>query len=116
MFRNVSGSLGVSLTTAMTLERTQVRMAHPVPHMTPLDQGYTTTLQQYQQALIAQGGRAANTIEQTATGLVYQAFQGQVAIRAYTDIFAIAGIMAFCVVPIAFFLTSHTGAEASAAV
>jgi DHA2 family multidrug resistance protein len=61
MFRNVSGSIGVSLTTAMTVERTQVRMAHLVTHMTPLDRGYSTTLQQYQQALIAQGGHAANT-------------------------------------------------------
>lgn len=115
MFRNVSGSIGVSLTTAMTVERTQVRMGHLVTHMTPLDQGYTTTLQQYQQALIAQGGHAANTVGQTATGLIYQAFQSQAAILAYTDIFAIAGIMAFCVAPIAFFLTSRTGAEASAA-
>ena len=35
----------------------------------------------------------------------------QAAILAYTDVFAIGGIMAFCVVPIAFFLTSRTGGE-----
>ena len=109
MFRNVSGSIGISLTTALAFSRTQVRMGHLVPHLTPLDQGYTATLQQYEQALIAQGGHAASTVAQTAMGLIYKSFQMQAAILAYTDVFAIGGIVAFCVVPVAFFLTSRTG-------
>jgi DHA2 family multidrug resistance protein len=115
MFRNVSGSMGISLTTALIVDRTQVRMAHLVPHLTPLDQGYMTTLQQYQQALVTQGGHATSTIVQTASGLIYQTFQSQAAILAYTDIFAIGGILAFCVVPIALFLT-RTGGESSSTV
>ena len=102
MFRNVSGSIGISLTTALAFSRTQVRMGHLVPHLTPLDQSYTTTLQQYEQALIAQGGHAASTVAQTAMGLIYKSFQMRAAILAYTDVFAIGCIVAFCVVPVAF--------------
>jgi DHA2 family multidrug resistance protein len=115
MFRNVTGSIGISLSTAMIEERTQVRMAHLAPHMTPLDQGFTATLQQYQQAVLSQGVHAADTTAQTALGLVYQAFRGQAAILAYTDIFALCGIMAFCAVPIALFLCNHRTGGAGAA-
>ena len=50
-----------------------------------------TTLQQYEHALIAQGGHAASTVAQTAMGLIYESFQMQAAILAYTDVFAIGG-------------------------
>ena len=70
--------------------------------------------QQYEHALIAQGGHAANTVAQTATGLIYKSFQMQAAILAYTDIFAIGAIMAFCVAPVALFLTSRTGGRGAA--
>jgi DHA2 family multidrug resistance protein len=109
MARNVSGSIGVSLATAMVVERTQVRMAHLAPHMTPLDQGYAASLHQYQQAILGLGGRAISGIEQTATGLIYQAFRSQAAILAYIDVFTLCGIAAFCAAPMALFLASHTG-------
>ena len=37
MFRNVSGSIGISLSTAMVTERTQVRTAHLVTHLNPFN-------------------------------------------------------------------------------
>jgi DHA2 family multidrug resistance protein len=114
MFRNVSGSIGISLTTATVAERTQTHMAYLDQHMTPLDRGYMVTLQQYQHALVAHGGHAAAAIGRTALGQLYRAFQTQAQILAYTDIFVLAGILAFCAVPIAFFLTSRTAAEAPA--
>jgi DHA2 family multidrug resistance protein len=114
MFRNVSGSIGISLATAMITERTQIRMAHLAPHMTPLDQGFAITLQQYQQALLAQG-HAASTIAQSALGQMYQAFRTQASVLAYMDIFGICAIMAFGVVPLAFLLSSKTGGGAHAA-
>ncbi|MEI9986194.1 MAG: DHA2 family efflux MFS transporter permease subunit [Aliidongia sp.] len=55
MFRNVAGSIGISLSTAMTTERTQVRLAHLAPHMTLLDPGYVTLLGQVRRALTQQG-------------------------------------------------------------
>ncbi|MGF6960001.1 hypothetical protein QFZ97_005931 [Paraburkholderia youngii] len=38
MFRNVAGSIGISLSTAMVRERTQARMAHLSEFMSPLSQ------------------------------------------------------------------------------
>jgi hypothetical protein len=49
MARNVSGSIGVSAATALVVERTPARMVHLAPHMTPLDQGYAVSPQQYEQ-------------------------------------------------------------------
>ncbi|MDB5411212.1 MAG: EmrB/QacA family drug resistance transporter, partial [Rhodospirillales bacterium] len=103
MFRNVSGSVGISLAIAMITERTQVRMAHLSLHTTPLDLGFTLTLQQYQQALMTQGHIAAAS-GQTAAGLLYQTFRQQASILAYTDIFAACAILAFCAVPVALLL------------
>jgi DHA2 family multidrug resistance protein len=114
MFRNVSGSIGISLSTAMIVERTQARMAHLAPHATPLDLGFVSTLQQYQQSLLAQGHAGATT-GSTALGLLYQTFRGQAAILAYTDIFAFCGIMAFGVAPFAFLLCNQKGGGGGAA-
>ena len=45
MFRNISGSIGISLATAMATERTQVHTAHLVANLTPLDQSYVVAVQ-----------------------------------------------------------------------
>ena len=102
MFRNVAGSIGISLATAMTTERTQIRLAHLVPHMTPLDPGYVALMAQLRQTLIEQGQSAAG-----AVGLVYQNFRLQGAVLANTDIFAFCAIMAFGAMPLALLLGSE---------
>jgi MFS transporter, DHA2 family, multidrug resistance protein len=81
--------------------------------MTPLDQGYTATLQQYQNALLGPHFGAAG--EQSAIGMLYQTFRAQAAILAYMDIFSLCAIMAFCAVPVAFFLSSRKGGAPGAA-
>ena len=105
MFRNVSGSIGISLSTAMTTERTQVRLAHLVPHATLLDPGYASLLAQVKHTLVQQGQAATQ-----AAGIIYQTFRTQGAILAYMDIFAACSIMAFCVVPVALLLGSEKAA------
>jgi MFS transporter, DHA2 family, multidrug resistance protein len=109
MFRNVSGSLGISITTAIITMLTQAHLAHFAPHLTPLDQGYAIDLNRYREALIALGGRAAGTIDQTAMGQIYQASLTQAAVLAYTEIFEIAGVLAFLALPVAFLLSGGTG-------
>jgi DHA2 family multidrug resistance protein len=111
MFRNVSGSIGISLATAMITQRTQVRMAHLSLHTSPLDPGYAMALQQYQQALASP--HLGTATGQSATGLLYQAFRQQASILAYTDIFAACAILAFCAVPVALLLArrQNTGAK-----
>ena len=105
MFRNVSGSIGISLSTAMVTERTQIRTAHLTTHLSNFDQGYTQTIARYQQTLIGMG-HAAETTMTTATGQVYQALRTQAQVLAYSDVFMFCAVAAFCVVPFAFLFTS----------
>jgi DHA2 family multidrug resistance protein len=112
MFRNVSGSLGISITTAFITVLTQTHLAHFARHLTPLDRGYAMDLERYRQALAAQGGQVPGAIEQTATGLIYQESLNQAAVLAYNDIFTIAGVLALLAVPVALLLSDQTGAAA----
>jgi DHA2 family multidrug resistance protein len=114
MFRNVAGSVGISLSTALIADRTQVRMAHLAPHMTPLDQGFATTLQIYRQALLAQGHDAASA-GTIALGRMFQTFRMQAAVLAFSDVFAVCAVMAFAVVPLAFLLSAKKGGGPGAA-
>ncbi len=104
MFRNVSGSIGISLSTAMVTERTQVRTAHLSIHLNPFNQAYTQTIARYQQTLIGMGHAAATTLD-TATGQMYQQLRTQAQVMAYSDVFYFCSIAAFCVVPFAFFFS-----------
>jgi DHA2 family multidrug resistance protein len=110
MFRNVAGSIGISMSTAMITERTQVRLAHIVPHLTPLDPGYASLLQQVQHGLTAQGQSAGG-----AAGMIYQTFRMQGALLGYMDIFGYCSILAFCAVPLAFLLSAKKPGGAGAA-
>jgi DHA2 family multidrug resistance protein len=115
MFRNVSGSIGISLTTAQITQHTQIHMAYLNDHLTPLDQGYGLHMMQLRRALMAAGGQASATVAQTVQYLLWLADQTQAAILAYSDMFMIAGTAALCVLPICFLLTSKIGGEANAA-
>ncbi len=105
MFRNISGSIGISLATALETERTQVRRAYLSQHLTPLEQPYVTAKATIANTLIAHG-TAASQAPGIADGLLNMTLQKQAAVLAYTDIFAITSIAAFCVVPITLLFSS----------
>lgn len=105
MFRNVAGSIGISVSTALVTERTQARMAHMNEHMSTLSQNYTDTLSQITHTLQAAGASAAEA-SQRASGYMYQTFISQSTILAYIDIFSFCAIFAFCFVPLSFFFSS----------
>ncbi len=105
MFRNVFGSIGISLATAMITERTQARQAQLSKWTNAFHQPYNQLIASYQQKLIAMG-HAASAAHDIAVGKVYQAFRAQAQILAYSDVFLYTGIIAFCIVPFCFFLTS----------
>ena len=107
MFRNVSGSIGISLSTAEVTERTQIRSAYLIDHLNPFDQGYNLTIEQYRQSLLGMG-RAAETTMSVATGQVYQALRTQAQVLAYSDVFLFCAVAAFCVVPFAFLFSNVT--------
>ncbi len=114
MFRNVSGSVGISLSTALVTQRTQVRSAYLVDHLNPFDRGYNLTLQGYQQNLLSTGHAAATTLS-TATGQIYQVLRTQAQVLAYSDVFAYCAIGAFCAVPFAFLFSNVTAKGGGAA-
>ncbi len=116
MSRNVLGSVGISLATALVTQRTQIEMAHMSRNMTPLNQGFVMARQQYEAGLLSMG-RLASSLEGTATGRIYQTYRTQSSVLAYADIFTYCAIGAFCVVPLAFLLskTKKGGGDAPAA-
>jgi MFS transporter, DHA2 family, multidrug resistance protein len=99
MFRNIAGSVGISLATAMVQERTQVHRAYLSEHLTPLDPNYLALREQYQGTLRGLG-RAANAVEGAATGLINQTLNTQAALLAYMDVFLWCAVAAFCIVPL----------------
>ena len=105
MFRNVAGSIGISISTAMISQRTQVRWAHLQSHLTPLDPGYSSLLGQLKAALAAQGPAAAGS-STSPTGLIYQTLRQQGSILGYMDIFAYCAIFAFIAMPLTLLLRS----------
>jgi DHA2 family multidrug resistance protein len=107
MFRNLSGSIGISLSTAMVTERTQIRQSYLAGHLNPFNPAYNQTIERYQQTLLGMG-RAAETTMTTATGQMYQMLRTQAQVLAYSDVFMFCAIGAFCVVPFAFLFSGVT--------
>jgi DHA2 family multidrug resistance protein len=100
MLRNISGSIGISLVTAMIRQRTQVHSAYLSTHLTPLDQPYDSLMAQMEATLRSEhfGGNLA----QIARGLIDQMLNAQAAFLAYIDVFEVAALVAFCMVPLVF--------------
>jgi len=67
MFRNVPGSIGISLSTTLVTERTQARQAHLSTWLTPLNQPFNTLVAQSERALQSLG-RAPSTLHHDAVG------------------------------------------------
>jgi DHA2 family multidrug resistance protein len=101
MFRNIAGSIGISVATAITSNRLQAHRAHLATHLSPLEQPYADLLAQYHHALQGLGyaGGAAGT---ATLGLINRTLNQQAAILAYCDVFTVAAIAAFALVPLTF--------------
>jgi DHA2 family multidrug resistance protein len=115
MFRNVAGSIGISAATALVTTRTQVRMAHLVTHLTPLDQPYVDTVQRNAQTLMSMG-RDAATAQSTAVGMMFTTLKQQASILAYSDVFLYCAVLAFCIVPLAFLFSGTKSGSGAAPV
>jgi DHA2 family multidrug resistance protein len=101
MFRNIVGSIGIALTTALADRRLQVHRAHLAEHMSPLDQSYTELLARLTHALTDLGRTAAGAHDQ-AMGMVNAMLTQQAAVLAYMDVFQFCAAIAFVAVPLTF--------------
>jgi DHA2 family multidrug resistance protein len=99
MFRNISGSIGIAVVTAMGAERLQAHRAYLAGHLSPFDQQYQELLARHSQAL--QGmGQTQSGAHDAAMGLINRTLDVQAAILAYSDLYAWTAVAAFCVVPL----------------
>jgi MFS transporter, DHA2 family, multidrug resistance protein len=107
MFRNVFGSIGISASTALVDQRSQVQQSYLSQWLSPFHQPYNALVAKYEQSLIAMG-RTGETVHSVAVGRVYQDFIRQVAVLAYSDVFFLLAVVAFMVVPFCFLLSGKT--------
>jgi MFS transporter, DHA2 family, multidrug resistance protein len=99
MFRNISGSVGIAIITAVGIQREQVHRAFLANHLTPYDQGYQSLLSQHTQTLRSMG-HTAQSAHDMAMGLINHTLDQQSAILSYMDLYAYTAVGAFCLVPL----------------
>ena len=101
MFRNVAGSVGISLSTAAIVSRSQTHMAYLSYHMTNTDPSFRGTVAQIARAIQGLGASAAVST-QRALGQTYQTLIAQAGFLAYQDVFLYCALVAFAFVPLTF--------------
>jgi DHA2 family multidrug resistance protein len=99
MFRNISGSVGIAIVTAMGAERLQVHRAYLSEHLSPYDQQYQELLSRHTHALQAMGHTAASAHD-AAMSLINQTLTRQAAILSYADMYAYSAVAAFAIIPL----------------
>ena len=101
MFRNVSGSVGISVSTALITSRTQTHMAYLQPNLSQSSDNFRNTIAQLSHS-IQSFGTSASDATQTALGRAYQTLIAQAGLLAYMDVFLYCAILAFAFVPLTF--------------
>jgi MFS transporter, DHA2 family, multidrug resistance protein len=114
MFRNVFGSIGISLSTAEITQRSQIHQTYLSQWASPFHQPYQALIATYEQTLRAMG-RAGAAVQDVAIGRIYQMFRIQATVLAYSDVFYYCAIVAFVMVPFCFLLSPKTGGGAGGA-
>ncbi|MGA2124866.1 MAG: DHA2 family efflux MFS transporter permease subunit [Xanthobacteraceae bacterium] len=105
MFRNVFGSIGISLATAQVVQRSQVHQTYLSQWASPFHQPYQTLVAGTEQTLRTMG-RVGSAVHDVAVGRVFQMFRTQVSVLAYADVFLYCAVVAFMVVPLTFLLSA----------
>jgi MFS transporter, DHA2 family, multidrug resistance protein len=99
LVRNLGGSVGISLITALVTRSTQAHQALLAKDMTPLSAPFRNGLASAQHALAAQTGQAAHA---QAYGVMYQLFQQQAGLWAYVEQFRLLVWACLALVPLIF--------------
>jgi DHA2 family multidrug resistance protein len=115
MFRNVAGSVGISVSTAAITSRTQVHTAYLAANLSHADPNFRETLSRVS-AAIKNLGTVAGDSTQAAMGQIERTLIAQAGLLAYVDVFLYCAIFAFLFVPLTFLFspvkaTRKVGAE-----
>ncbi len=112
MSRNIFGSIGISASTAIITERSQVHQSFLVAHL----QGggnYQQLLRQVATAMEMFGMPMAKALK-SAPNNIYQTLQTQEAVLAYNDVFFYTGLLALVLIPTALLMSGKSGGKGPA--
>jgi DHA2 family multidrug resistance protein len=109
MFRNVFGSVGISLSTASVVESAQRHQNFLSQYASPFHQPFNNLVATYEKALVS-AGQTAQAAHDMALGKVLQIIRTQAAILSYSDTFVYCAIAAFAVAPLSLLMTSKKSA------
>jgi DHA2 family multidrug resistance protein len=102
LMRNIGGSLGISITTAMVARAAQGHQTILVSHLTPYDPAFTDRLHALQNSLAPSlGDVAARSLSE---GMIYYSLVRQANVLAYVDNFRWLALLCVASVPLVFLL------------
>jgi MFS transporter, DHA2 family, multidrug resistance protein len=105
MFRNVSGSIGISAATAFVTRHEQINQAYLSRHLTPDEQPFQVLQQHTMQTLQNMGVAPAQLAEVTGN-VINHTMHVQSAILAYSDVFRFTALCALALVPLTLLFSS----------
>ncbi len=114
MFRNVFGSIGISVSTALIQSRTQVHMAYLSYHMPGADPFAHGALVRLAAAIHGLGTADSQSLAM-ANGQLYRTLVAQAGFLAYQDVFFYCALLAFALTPLTFFFSPVKGPAGPAA-
>jgi DHA2 family multidrug resistance protein len=106
LLRNLGGSVGISLVTALVTRSTQAHQDLLVGHLTQFAAPLRNQLAMLQHSLTAQSGQAA---QMQAYGVLNQTLQQQAGLWAYVDNFRLLALICLALVPIIFLFKKAKG-------
>lgn len=102
MFRNIAGSFGISLGTALISEREAARQTHLAAQLSDLNPAYQDMLARYTAKLQSMGHLAVEA-KSMAVAQILRQLSLQASVLAYADVFRVSAFIAFAIVPFTIF-------------
>jgi len=102
LFRNLGGSVGISMVTTMIARGSQAHQVTLVTHLTPLDPAFQSRLHEMQATLSQQVTSAQAQL--MAPGAIYKSLLQQSNLLAYVDDFRWLALLCFLSIAVVFFL------------
>jgi DHA2 family multidrug resistance protein len=112
MSRNIFGGIGISISTAVIAERSQVHQGYLADHLS--GGAYHNLLAHIAQGLQGHGTPAAAALAR-APNEVFTMLQTQEAVLAYIDVFWYTGLLALLLIPTALLMSGKSGPKKGAA-
>ncbi len=101
MFRNIAGSIGISLSTAFITTRTQAHMVFLSGHLSRTDPAYVTLLARTSTA-VKSFTHVVGDATTTATSYIFNTLVAEAGLLAYMDIFFYCAMLSFAFIPFTF--------------